>query len=62
MTRYVAIPNRPRSQWDVWDKPATVDSTMTVYERDSEPEKTGLLDESGTPLYRVADRHKLGYL
>lgn len=60
MTRYVAI--RPRSQWDIWDRPAPVQTTMTVYETDNEPEKTGLLDANGTPLYRVQDRQKVGYL
>jgi hypothetical protein len=59
MTRYVAIPNK--AQWDIWDRPATAQTTMTVYVSDDEPEKTGLLDPTGTPLYRVRDRQRMGY-
>jgi hypothetical protein len=61
MTRYVAIAQRPRAQWDIWEKPATVTTSMTVYEADDKPEDTGLLDYNGTPLYRVRDRTKMGY-
>jgi len=53
---------RPKAHWDIWEKPATIDTTMTVYEREEEPEDTGLLDETGTPLYRMPEKRKIGYL
>ena len=63
MPRYVAMQRPPKAaQWDLWDKPATVDTTMTVYEADTGPEGTGLVDETGTPLYRVTDRQKMGFV
>lgn len=34
---------------------------QTVYEADREPVKTGLLDETGTPLFRVEDRAPFGF-
>jgi hypothetical protein len=59
--KYVPIA-RARSQWDIWEKPATVTTSMTVYETDDKPEDTGLLDANGTPLYRVNEKRKIGYL
>jgi len=59
--RYVAIPRRPRAYDDLEDVLPYAAAT-TVYERDDEPEKTGLLNSDGTPLYRVRDRIKMGYL
>lgn len=61
MPTYKAI-NRPRSQWDIWERPATVQTSMTVYERDDEPENTGLVDANGTPLYRMPEKRKIGFL
>lgn len=55
MTRYVS---RPRSSYDD-DTPILTGST--VYEADSSPERTGLLDAAGNPLFRVQDRVPLGF-
>lgn len=61
MTRYIAIKHRPKS-WDGWeDQPPIVQAT-TIYEADDKPEETGLVDANGTPLYRVKERAKLGYV
>lgn len=60
--KYVPMTRRPKAHWDIWEKPATIDTTMTVYEREEEPEDTGLLDETGTPLYRMPEKRKIGYL
>lgn len=35
--------------------------TISIYEDDTTPEKTGLLDVNGTPLYRVRDRVPFGF-
>jgi hypothetical protein len=59
--RYVPMP-RVKSQWDIWEKPATVTTSMTVYETEDKPEDTGILDATGTPLYRVNDKRRIGYL
>lgn len=61
MTRYIAIPQRPKASDDWEDRPPVAAAT-TVYEREEEPEKTGLLDVNGTPLYRVKDKIKMGFL
>lgn len=58
--KYVTIP--AKAQWDIWEKPATVQTTMTVYETDDVLIKTGLLDVTGSPLYRVKEKEKLGYV
>jgi hypothetical protein len=35
--------------------------TATVFETDAAPQPTGLLDASGTPLYRTIDREPIGF-
>ena len=35
--------------------------SLTVFERDVEPVRTGILDANGTPIYRVEDRAPLGF-
>lgn len=57
--KYVTL--RPKVVWQE-DRPVTVDTSMMVYEADDAPQDTGLLNEDGTRLYRVADPKKLGYL
>ena len=59
--KYVAI-HRPRNDWFEEERPMTVQTSMTVYERDDEPQDTGLLDANGTKLYRVSDKQKMGYI
>jgi hypothetical protein len=58
--KYVAI--KPRAYDVEWHAmPATVQAT-TVYEADEKPEETGLLDMHGTPLYRIKNKRKMGFL
>lgn len=61
MTRYVAIPNRPKAS-DDWENRSPIVNATTIYESEDEPERTGLLNADGTPLYRVKDKIKIGYL
>jgi hypothetical protein len=58
MPRYVAIIPRPTSCDG--DECALIVGT-TVYEADREPTKTGLLDATGTPLFRVEDKAPFGF-
>ena len=50
--RYVSIANVGE-----WDQPAA----DTVYEAEQKPEKTGLLDQYGTPLYRMPEKKQIGF-
>ncbi len=68
--KYVAIRTRRRARGQVEigeeleDEPlgAPLLPEISVYEsEDDRPEKTGLLDASGTPLYRVRERMKIGF-
>jgi hypothetical protein len=59
--KYVAI-HRPRSDWFEEERPMTVQTSMTVYQREDGPEDTGLLDSNGVKLYRVSDKTKVGYI
>lgn len=59
--RYVAMLLRPRSDWEDWiDDPQR--PNLTVYEPSDEPRDTGLLDASGTPLYAIEVRDRIGFL
>lgn len=58
--KYVSIAKRPKASDDWQDQPPVVQAT-TVYEAD-EPENTGILDSNGTPIYRLPERAKMGYL
>lgn len=35
---------------------------ITVFEPDATPQKTGLLDKDGTPIYRVDELDPIGFL
>lgn len=62
MIRYVAIPHKgkpARADDDDWYSDTTRSIDVLV-DRD-EPVKTGLLDASGTPLYRVTVRGPCGF-
>lgn len=59
MTRYVAI--KPKAYSDWMDQPPIAAAT-TIYEQEDKPEETGLLDANGTPLYRVRDKIKMGFV
>ena len=39
-----------------------MDERCTVIEADDTPQKTGLLDVTGTPLYRVKERQPIGFV
>lgn len=57
--RYVALPTPPKQYgYSEWGEPHP---TMVVIDGDRAPVKTGLLDASGTPLYRVDDTVPLGF-
>jgi len=58
--RYVSIARPPKASDDWQDQPPVVQAT-TVYESD-EPQATGVLDSNGTPIYRLPERSKMGYL
>jgi hypothetical protein len=58
--KYVAIQNRPRA--GDWEDQPPIGAATTVYETEVSPVKTGLLDASGIPLYRVSDRIKMGFV
>jgi hypothetical protein len=57
--RYVALPTPPKqygfSEW------GESHPTMIVIDDPRPPQRTGLLDASGTPLYRVADEVPFGF-
>jgi hypothetical protein len=57
--RYVAI--KPKAYSDFMDQPPIASAT-TVYETDDKPEETGLFDMHGTPLYRIKDKLKMGFV
>ena len=57
MSRYVAIPNAWASETHVPDHRPSCE----VFETDTTPVATGLLDADGTPLYRLQDRVALGF-
>ena len=54
--KYVAI--RPRAYGDSLYE---AEMNITVHETPLEPIHTGLLDAQGVPLYRIQERHPLGF-
>lgn len=56
--RYVALPTPPKASWD---EPEPHRPALTVYETEDQPISTGLLDATGTKLYRVRERIKMGF-
>jgi hypothetical protein len=59
--RYVAVPPKPKSGW--WEEHGTPPFiTTTVFERDAEPEATGLFDARGNKLMKVTDRDPVGFV
>ena len=59
--RYVAI-HKPVRASDSWEDQPPIAAATTVYESEEGPIDTGLIDVTGTKLYRVKDRVKMGYL
>lgn len=59
--RYVALA-RPPKLWRTEDGEFWAERpTLTVWESDPAPIDTGLLDASGTRLYRTPDRQPMGF-
>ncbi len=56
--RYVTI---PKADWDEPPHLSEVSSREVIVEDDA-PVKTGLLDQTGAPLYRVKDRLPFGFV
>lgn len=54
--RYVTRAWQSESEYGWQDRPS-----LTVFEDDSQPMNTGLLDAAGAPLYRVRDREPIGF-
>ena len=54
--KYVAI--RPRADIDSLYE---AEMNITVHEQPADPIHTGLLDAHGVPLYRIRERHPLGF-
>lgn len=48
----------------VWDGDFYLDAprSILVMEDDASPTPTGLLDASGTPIYRLVERIKVGFV
>lgn len=59
--KYVAIA-RPKGWANNWDYGAAPSQpTVTVFDREQQPQETGLLDANGTKLFRVEDREPIGF-
>ncbi len=59
--KYVAI-HRPVRASDDWDNQPPIAAATTVYEAEDAPVETGLVDATGTKLYRVKDKVRVGYV
>jgi hypothetical protein len=58
MTRYVSIRGVFVDNSD--ERPVL--TADTVFEADDSPQKTGLLDVNGTPIFRVKERATMGFV
>jgi len=62
--KYVAIRPRTLNQSApsaYGDSLYEAEMSITVHEQQVEPIHTGLLDAQGVPLYRIQERHPLGF-
>ena len=59
--KYVAMTRPPRSDIYYEGEGGTFIPQMIVYEAHDDPKETGLLDASGTKLYRVPQKEKIGF-
>jgi hypothetical protein len=58
--RYVTL-SRPRMDEDeIWN--TEIERNLTVYERERQPQETGLLDKHGTRLYAINDPEPIGFI
>jgi hypothetical protein len=60
MMRYIAMRTAPKS--GDWEDQPPIAAATTIYEPDDAPINTGLLDVNGTPLYRLNDKMKMGFV
>ena len=61
MSRYTAIANPPSASW--WGPAKATDYLpRTVYETESKPVDTGLLDPNGVKLYRIEKIEPIGFV
>lgn len=58
--RYVALTARPRA-WASDQEVMAERPNCMVHEADKSPEAIGVLDATGTPIYRVRDAIKMGF-
>lgn len=60
VTRYAAM---PATAWDAHGEWFRMGSrpTETVYEADRTPRPTGLVDQHGTPIYRLRETVPMGF-
>ena len=59
MIRYVAHPRGWVENWDNGILPSV--PTVTVWEADTSPQSTGLVDMHGDPVFRVTDKPVIGF-
>jgi hypothetical protein len=54
--------SRPPAAWESWeDEIAEPRVTISVIDDSDAPQPTGLVDQHGTPLYRIASRARCGF-
>lgn len=58
VTRYVS---QPKADW-LDDMETALKPSLTVYEPNGEPRKTGLLDKNGNPIVCIEDRPPIGFI
>lgn len=58
--KYVAIA-RPKAWVNSYNETIGGQPTVTVFDREQQPQETGLLDANGTKLFRVEDREPIGF-
>ena len=63
--KYKVIPNglkkRPRGSFYEDDPEMGMMFNLTVFEEELGPEFTGILDQSGDPIYRIPHKFKIGF-
>jgi len=59
MRRYITRPKGWEGDWSNYPGPAPL--TITVWERENGPQKTGLLDSLGEPLYAIDEPEPIGF-
>lgn len=60
MKRYVIKPKDWEGEW--YNEPGPQPLTITVWEKERGPQKTGLLDKQGNELFSVNDGEPVGFV